>query len=214
MPVTHEQLVDTLRAIHARRGGTPAVLNLLRAGAVRGGSDVLLLTEMVTDSRLKLDLAQQAMDEARHAFMLLRRMQELGYNLSRVPHDLDRLETLWERSRMRDVRHVYSDRGTIGEAEMMEFTALAIIPERDAATKLKANYDALGGDPKTQALIISILRDEERHLAYLEGWLGTYARRFSPRAVAATRDRLEAVYRDMDALYYGALQEYFTRAAA
>ena len=214
MPVTHEQLVDTLRAIHARRGGTPAVLNLLRAGAVRGGSDVLLLSEMVSDSQLKLDLAQHAMDEARHAFMLLRRMQELGYNLTRVPHDLDRLETLWERSRMRDVRHVYSDRGTIGEAEMMEFTALAIIPERDASIKLRANYEALEGDARTQELIISILLDDERHIAYLEAWLERYARRFSPRAVASTRERLEAVYRDLDAIYYAGLQDYLANAAA
>src|SRR2546426_2419393 len=175
MQVTHEQLVDALRGIHARRGGTPALLNLLRAGEVRGGSDVLLLSEMVSDQQLKLDLAHHAMDEARHSFILLRRMQEFGYNPSRVPHDLDRLETLWERSRMRDVRQVYSDRGTIGEAEMMEFTALAIIPERDAATKLRANHEALAGYPPTQAIIMSILRDEERHMAYLEAWLERYA---------------------------------------
>ena len=214
MQVTHEQLVDALRGIHARRGGTPALLNLLRAGEVRGGSDVLLLSEMVSDQQLKLDLAHHAMDEARHAFILLRRMQELGYNPTRVPHDLDRLETLWERSRMRDVRHVYSDRGTIGEAEMMEFTALAIIPERDAATKLRANHEALAGDPPTQAVIMSILRDEERHMAYLEAWLERFARRFSPRAVASTRERLEAVYREMDAVYYAGLQDYFAAAAA
>jgi len=214
MQVTHEQLVEALREIHARRGGTPALLNLLRAGEVRGGSDVLLMSELVSDHQLKRDLAHLAMDESRHAFMLLCRMQELGHSPSRVPHDLDRLETLWERSRMRDVRHVYSDRGTIGEAEMMEFTALAIIPERDAATKLRANHDALDGDPQTQALIMTMLKDEERHISSLEAWLERYARRFSPRAVASSRDRLEAVYHELDAVYYGALQDYFASVAA
>ena len=212
--MTHEELVDALRAIHARRGGTPAVLNLLRAGKVRGGSDVMLLSEMVGDQALKLDLAQLAMDEARHAFMLLRRMQQLGLNAVRVPHDLDRLETLWERSRMRDPRHVYSDRGSVGEAEMMEFTVLALIPERDAANKLRANHEALDADSPTRALITSILADEERHISCLEAWLERYTRRFSPRAVASTRERLEAVYRDMDAVYYGGLEEYFASAAA
>ena len=214
MQVTHEQLVGFLRGIHARVGGTSAVLNLLRAGEVRGGSEVLVLSELVTDPQMRLDFARHAMDESRHAFLLLRRMQELGFNLPRVPHALDRLETLSERSRARDFKQVYAERGPAGDVEVMEFITMALIAEHDAAIKLRANYDALAADPKTQAVIGSILSDESRHITYLNSWLERFEQRFSRRAVAAARQRLEATYEELDGLYYGALHEYLERAAA
>jgi len=96
----------------------------------------------------------------------------------------------------------------------MEFMTMALIAEHDAATKLRANYDALVADPKTQAVIGSILQDESRHIAYLNGWLERFEQRFSRRAVAAARQRLEATYEELDGLYYGALHEYLERAAA
>ncbi len=214
MHVTHEQLVDFLRGLHARVGGTSAVLNLLRAGEVRGGSEVLVLSELVTDPQMRVDFARHAMDESRHAYLLLRRMQELGFNLPRVPRALDRLETLSERSRARDFKQVYTERGPAGDVEVMEFMIMALIAEHDAATKLRANSDALVADPKTQAVIGSILQDESRHIAYLNGWLERFEQRFSRRAVAAARQRLEATYEELDGLYYGALHEYLERAAA
>jgi len=214
MQVTHEQLVGFLRGIHTRVGGTSAVLNLLRAGEVRGGSEVLVLSELVTDPQMRVDFARHAMDESRHAFLLLRRMQELGFNLPRVPQALDRLETLSERSRAPDFKQVYADRGPAGDAEVMEFMTIALIAEHDAATKLRANYDALAGDPRTQAVVGAILQDEARHVAYLNDWLERFEQRFSRRAVVAARERLEATYEELHGLYYGALQGYLERAAA
>jgi len=211
--MTHEQLVDFLRDLHARTGGTAAVLNLLRAGEVRGGAEVLVLSELVTDPQMRLDFARHAMDESRHAFLLLRRMQEFGFNLPRVPQALARLETLSERSRARDFKQVYADRGPAGDAEVMEFMTIALIAEHDAATKLRANYDALAGDPRTQAVVGAILQDEARHIAYLNTWLERFEQRFSRRAVVAARERLEATYEELHGLYYGALQEYLERAA-
>ena len=212
--MTHEQLVDFLRDLHARTGGTAAVLNLLRAGEVRGGAEVLVLSELVTDPQMRLDFARHAMDESRHAFLLLRRMQEFGFNLPRVPQALDRLETLSERSRARDFKQVYADRGPAGDAEVMEFMTIALIAEHDAATKLHANHDALAGDPGTQAVVGAIRQDEARHIAYLNTWLERFEQRFSRRAVVAARERLEATYEELHGLYYGALQEYLERAAA
>ena len=153
------------------------------------------------------------MDESRHAFLLLRRMQEFGFNLPRVPQALDRLETLSERSRARDFKQVYADRGPAGDAEVMEFMTIALIAEHDAATKLRANYDALAGDPRTQAVVGAILQDEARHIAYLNTWLERFEQRFSRRAVVAARERLEATYEELHGLYYGALQEYLERTA-
>jgi len=63
-------------------------------------------------------------------------------------------------------------------------------------------------------VITSILRDEERHIEYLESWLKRFEQRISPRAVAAVRERLQEAFKQIDVVYYGALHEYFERAAA
>ena len=214
MTATHEHMVDLLRSIHARPGGTGAILNLIRGSEVRGAADLAVLTDLVTDPQRKMDLARHAFDEARHGYLLLRRMHELGFQAFRLPPELDRVEGLIARSRVRDVKEVYTDRGSVSEAALMEFTTAAFIPENDAVTKLKANHEALADDPRTQAVIAGILRDEARHIAYLGSWLERFEKRFSRRAVAATRERLEEVFRQLDVVYYGAMQNYFDRAAA
>lgn len=212
--MTHDDLVQVLRAIHARAGGTGAILNLIRGSEVRGAADLAVLSDLVDDPRRKLQLSRHAFDEGRHSYILLRRMIELGFRPFRLPPELDRLEGLLERSRARDVKQVYTERGSVSEAELLEMTVAALIPERDAYAKLCANHEVLHGDPKTQAALGGILRDEERHIAYLQDWLGAFARRFSERAVNAASERLGEAFAQVNVVYYGALQEYFTRAAA
>jgi len=214
MEATHEQMVAFLRSIHARPGGTGAILNLIRGSEVRGASDLAALSDVVTEPERKMDLTRHGMDEARHSYLLLRRMIELDFQPFRLPPELDRLEGLLARCRHPDVKEVYMERGAVSEAALLEFTVAAYIPENDAAGKLKANFDALTGDPGTQAVIGAILRDEERHIAYLGAWLERFERRFSRRAVNATRERLGEAFRQLDVIYYGAMQEYFERTAA
>ena len=214
MESSQQHMVAFLRMVHARAGGTGAILNLIRASEVRGGADIIALTDLVSHPQLKMDLAKHAMDEARHSYLLLRRMTQLGFAAYRLPPELDRLESLFERSRARDVKQVYTDRGSIDDAELMEIMMVAYIPENDAAVKLQANYEALSDDPDSQAVITSILRDEERHIEYLGSWLKRFERRLSPRFVAATLERLQEAFDQLDAAFYGAFHEYLERAAA
>ena len=214
MDATYAQLLDLMGAIHAHPGGTGAMLNLIRASEVRAAGDLNPLSDLVTDPKLKLDLARHGFDEARHSYLLLRRMHEIGFKAYRLPSELDRVEGLLARSRARDVKQVYAERGSVADAEVMELMIAAYIPERDAVVKLQANYETLGHDPTTQAVIGGILRDEHRHVAYLAAWLEHFERRFSPRAVTAARERLEAVFAQLNVVYYGAVHEYFARAAA
>jgi hypothetical protein len=214
MQLSHEQLVEFLRSIHARPGGTGAMLNLIRVSKVRGATDIAALSDLVSDPRIKLDLARHGYDEARHSYLLLRRMDEIGFKAFRLPADLDRVEGLLARSRARDVKQVYAERGSVADAELMELLIAALIPEKDAIGKFRANVDALAVDQRTQSVIGSMLRDEERHVAYLEGWLEWFERRFSPRAVRAAHERLEEAFEQLTTVYYAGLQEYFTRAAA
>ena len=214
MQITHERLVDFLRSIHSRPGGTGAILNLIRGSEVRGAADINLLTDLVSDQQAKLDLARHAFDEARHAYILIRRMNELGFKPYRLPPEVDRVEGLLARCRARDVKQVYTERGRVDDAELMEVLVASLIPESDAVGKLRANLEVLESDPGTQTVLAGIIRDEQRHVAYLSGWMERFERRFSPRAVAATRERLEEVFRQLDVTYYAGLQEYFERAAA
>lgn len=214
MQVSHEQLVDFLRSIHSRAGGTGAMLNLIRVSEVRGGTDIMALSDLVSDSRIKLDLARHAYDEARHSYILLRRMDEIGFKAFRLPAELDRVDGLLARSRARDVKQVYADRGSVADAELMEILIAALIPEKDAVGKLRGNFDALTGDHKTQAVLASMLRDEERHVAYLTSWLEWFEKRFSPRAVKAAHERLEDAFEQLTMVYYNGIHQYFDQAAA
>jgi hypothetical protein len=214
MQLSHDQLVEVLRGIHARSGGTGAILNLVRCSEVRGAADLSVLSDLVHDPQRKLQLARHAADEARHGYILLRRMVEIGFRAFRLPPELDRLEGLLDRSRARDAKVVYSQRGHVSEAELMEIAMAALINEEDAFLKLRANHDVLAGDPKTQAMLGGILRDEDRHIVYLTDWMTGFQRRFSPRAVAAVRERLSLIFDELNATYYAALSEYLSQAAA
>jgi bacterioferritin (cytochrome b1) len=208
----HDELVDFLREIHARPGGVGAILNLIRAAKVRAAADINALTDVVSEVELKLDLARHGCDEARHAYMLIRRMHDLGFHPFRVPPALDRVGELLDRSRARDPKQVYSERGRVSEAELLEFAVAGLLTEQDSVVKLRANHDALRDDRETRAVIGHILLDEERHVAYLTTWLERFEQRFSPRAVAKTRERLGDVLRQLDQVYYDALADYFERA--
>jgi hypothetical protein len=211
--VSHARMVDYLRDIHARPSGTGAILNLFRGAKVRGAADLNVLADVVADPGWRLDLARHGFDEVRHSYLLLRRMEELHFRAFRLPPQVDRVEGLFERCRARDVKDVYADRGSVNEAELMELAAAVFIPEKDAVLKLRANYEALADDPRTQTLVGIMLRDDERHVDYLGAWLLHFERRFSPRAVKAALDRLRAVFDDLNFVYYGSLEDYFVRAA-
>ena len=214
MELTHAQLVDFLRSIHVRPGGTGAILNLIRVSEVRGATDVSALSDVVSDPKIKLDLARHAYDEARHGYILLRRMGEVGFRSFRLPPELDRVEGLLASSRARDVKQVYAERGSVEDAELMELLIAALIPERDAIAKFHANFDALTDDHRTQSVIGSMLRDEDRHVAYLESWLRWFEGRFSARAVKMARERLEDAFEQLTTVYYAGLNDYFARTAA
>ena len=211
--MTHAQLVEFLRGIHARPAGTGAILNLIRGAKVRGAADLDILTDVVADSSLRLELARHGLDETRHAYRLVRRMGELRFTPVRLPPALDRVEGLFARCRARDVRQVYEERSWLGEVELLEFLTAVLLPELDAVAKLAANYEALAGDPRTQVLIGRMLRDDRRHAAYLRARLAVFGERFSARVVARTEERLRGVLKELDVAYYAALEGYLARAA-
>lgn len=206
-------MLELLRDLHARPGGTGAILNLIWASKVRGTADLSVLSLLIADVHVSLLLARHGSDEARHAYGLARRMTELRFAPFRVPPELDRAEGLLARCRARDVKQVYAERGWVSDAELMELIVATLILETDAAVKLRANLDVLGHDPETQALVGAILSDDQRHVAYLRERLGWFEARFSRRAVAAARERLEEAFGQLTSIYYGALQGYFDRAA-
>lgn len=210
--MTHAQLVEFLRAIHARPGGTGAILNLARGAKARGAADLSVLTDVVADSSLRLEMARHGLDESRHAYWLVRRMLQIGFAPVRLPSEIDRVDALFARSRARNVHDVYQERGWLGEVELMELLTAVLIPEEDAVVKLAANYEALTGDPRTRALIGRMLQDDRRHVAYVRARLRQYGERFSPRVVARTEERLRGVFEELSVAYYAALDGYLARA--
>jgi uncharacterized ferritin-like protein (DUF455 family) len=214
MEITREQLVDFLRSIHARPNGTGALLNLIRASEVRAAAGLSCLADVISDDQLRLDVSRHAADEARHAYILVRRMNEIGFTPGRLPLAIDRTEGIVDACRARDPKEVYDQRGYFEEHEVLETLVAASLAERDALPKLQANYDVLANDPKTQAVLGSILRDEHRHVEYLDTWVERFAERVSAAAVRETRERLQAAFTDLNVVFYAALDDYLRSAEA
>jgi hypothetical protein len=214
MDITPGQLKDFIRSIHDRPNGTGALLNLIRASEVRGAADLTCLADVISDEVLRLDVTRHAADEARHGYLLVRRMHEIGFAPSRLPAGVDRTESIVAHCRARDVKQVWVERGTFEDEETLELLVAATIAEKDAIPKLHANYQVLSGDPGTQAVIGSILRDEERHVAYLSSWIDRFERRVSAEAVRATRARLEAGFAEANLLFYAGFEDYLRSAEA
>src|SRR5262249_54951851 len=214
MELTHGQLRDFIRSIHARPTGPGAPLNPARASEVRAAAELSCLADVTLDDELRLDVTRHAADEARHAHLLVRRMGEIGFAPSRLPPAVDRTEAVIAQCRARDVKQVWNERGTFTDEETLELLVAAAIAERDALPKLQANHDVLERDPPTQALIGSILRDEHRHVEYLDSWVERFAQRVSAEAVRATRARLEAAFDTANLAFYGGFEEYLRSAAA
>jgi len=173
--VTHAQLVEFLRAIHARPAGTGAILNLIRGAKVRGAADLDVLTDIVADPSLRLELARHGLDETRHAYRLARRMDELGFAPVRLPREMDRVAGLFARCRARDVHDVYEKRSWLGDVELLEFLTAVLLPELDAVAKLAANHEALAGDLVAAAAVeemvalAPVLGDPDAALEHLDG---------------------------------------------
>lgn len=208
-----ESLLDFFRRIHSREGGTGIVLNVIRGAKARAAAELSILIDLVSDPTLKLELARHASDEVRHVHLLLRRMGDLGVRAFRLPEALDRLDGLLARSRARDLREVYANRGTVSEAELMELIVAAHVVKCDSVRKLSAHRDVLA-DAETRALLSDVITDESRHLTYLGRWIGRFEERFSRRAVARARERLEDALTRVDFEYYCALEHYSGRVAA
>jgi len=211
---TNRQLVDFMRSIYARPNGTGAILNQIRASEVRAAVELSALTDVIADEQLRLDVTRHALDESRHAYILVRRMHDIGFAPSRLPVPVDRTEGLMKRCRGRDVKQVFDQRGMLDDVEVMEMLMAASIAERDALPKLKANYEALRNDPRTQAVIGSILHDENRHVAYLTEWVERFEKRVPAEVVQETRERLDSAFEDVNALFFGALDDYLKAAEA
>jgi len=206
------EMVEFLRAVHARPGGTGALLNLIRASEVRGATDLGAMADVVRDERLKLAVTRHAADEARHAYLLVRRLAEMGVSPRRLPPEVDRTEALIARCGARDTKRVYQERQELSDEETAECLIATFIAEADAVPKLEANYAVLAPDPKTQAVIGSILKDEHRHVTYLRDWIERFDRRLPPGMVAAARERLDAVFAELNLVFYASFEAYLRSA--
>jgi rubrerythrin len=214
MKMTRSELLEFIRSIHGRPRGTGALLNLIRASEVRAAADLSCLTEIISDERLRLDVTKHAADEARHTYILVRRMNEIGFAPSRLPLAVDRTEGIVTKCRGRDPKRVYADREFFDDEETFEILSAAAIAERDALPKLEANYEALTNDPQTQAVIGSILRDEHRHVAYLEDWVARFGTRVPSEFARETAERLAVGFEELNGLFYASFADYLRSAEA
>ncbi len=213
MDVMTAQMTEFIKSIHARPNGTGALLNLIRASELRAAADLSTLSDVISDDELKLDVARHASDEARHAFILQRRMREIGFLASRLPPAVDRHDALLVQCGARDPKQVYAQRGMFTEEEIFETLVAFLIAERDAFPKLEINYAVLASDPGTQTVIGSLIRDEIRHIHYLGTWIDRIGERLPAGDARRVEERVTAVFSEVNDLFYPAFDAYLAGAA-
>jgi len=211
MTASYDRVLGLLRDVRSRPDALGALLNLVRGTRVRVAAELTALADLVEYGALQLDLARLASEDARSAYALLGRMQELRFAAQRLPRELDRVDELLARCRARSVNDVYAVGGTVGDTEAMEFLIAMQLLRRDAFAELQAGHDAFHEAFHVESLLADMLHDEAEHLACLDEWMRWFERRFSARAVTVAQSRLERAFAQVSSTYLAALPDYFAR---
>jgi 1,2-phenylacetyl-CoA epoxidase catalytic subunit len=151
------------------------------------------LIQIAPNRPAKVFLSTQTADEGRHLEVLIHRLRELG-----VPHPEEEIQRRGSPSLLRfRERLIDLVRGQDWAAaifaqnvilECMEFAAF------DAHVRR--------ADPRTREMLDGIIKDERRHIGFGENELGRRMREHP-----STRDRIEGVRRELDALVLQSFEE-------
>jgi bacterioferritin (cytochrome b1) len=161
------------------------LLSYYRAAELRGADLLGRLLRKTDDPHLHINLTRHFADEARHAWLWTRRIQELGAAPLPVVDGYQR--------RLRQYVGLPSS--------VLELLALTHVAEERVQQRYREHAARPGEDPRTVAVLQIITADEEWHLAWIETWLAGQAREYGSGQIVALLDR----YRALEAKAYAEL---------
>ncbi len=171
------------------------LLSYYRAAELQGAGLLQRLLRKTDDPELQIKLTHHLADEARHAWMWTELISELGG----VPAAIHK----GYQQRLR--RHVGIP------SSVLDLLALTHIVEERAQQRYREHAVRPGEDPRTVAVLQTIVADEEWHLAWVKAWLTKQEKKEGRTRITALLDH----YRALEANAYAELmtEEERLRAA-
>ncbi len=181
------------RAVWSSPARKRATLELFARTEADGARDVAAAARRTRDPWLHEHLTRHAADEERHAALFRERAAVLAASAAaRVPSPtgLERAFDL-DAGRADLDTHGFLQAGLYDELGEVAYLAMLHVAEKRAAALFRLHRDLLDGDPDTQAIFDSILRDEAYHVAYtgqvLKRWRAAGRGREVERALEEAR---------------------------
>lgn len=141
------------------------LMNTLAVGEADSAIDLDRVACHVRDRALSRRIYQHYAEERRHARLLGRRLEELGFAIRPLPPELD-YESYAQRFAMGTPRSRLDDPTPFSPADLIVFLCGSKAAEERAIAELTGLADALVEDPVTVSLLRAIYEDEIRHVSY------------------------------------------------
>lgn len=161
-----------------------------------GGRDIAAAALRVGDEEIRGHLLRHAEDEKRHAEMFRHRAADLRAEHG-LAHDEDQdSDKLYDLTRGRpDTEldaHGFYTVGLLDELGEVPYLAMLHVAEQRAEKLFDLHASLIEDDPETQAVFLSILKDEKYHVAYtgriLDKWRKEGRERDVKRALRGARE--------------------------
>lgn len=147
------------------------LLNQYRAAEIRGAGAIMRLSNLADDSRLRHDLSRHLRDEAVHAWLWTRAIEDLGGDIT-------------------DVEDPYQARlgANFGVPKTFEeLLAVTLVSESRGLAQYESHLSDESTSPAISRVLRGILKDERWHVSYIEQELETLAKRDSSVSEAIAR---------------------------
>lgn len=161
------------------------VLSYYREAELRGADLLQRLLRRADDPVLQINLTRHLADEARHAWLWTKLVDDLGGEPAAIPNGYQ--------------RHLRRQVGI--PSTVCELLALTHVVEERVQQRYREHAARPEQDPHTVAVLQTIITDEEWHVAWVRDWLAAHEKMPGGELVSALLDR----YRALEANAYAEL---------
>jgi len=171
------------------------LLSYYRAAELRGADLLQRLLRKTNDSELQIKLTRHLADEARHAWLWTELICKLGGEPAAIHNGYQQ--------RLR--------RQVGLPSSVLDLLILTHVVEERVQQRYREHAARLGEDPRTIAVLRTVVTDEEWHLAWVRDWLAEQEKKEGRTRITAVLDH----YRALEANAYAELmtEEERLRAA-
>ncbi|MFQ5698694.1 MAG: ferritin-like domain-containing protein [Myxococcota bacterium] len=163
------------RRIVGNREAYRLLMNSLAVGEAMSAVDLDRIAEHIPDPALARKVYRHFAEERRHARLFRRRLEDLGFEVTPLPPELE-YETYASEFGMGTPHARLDDPEPFSTAELIEFFSGSMAGEERACAEMEGLIASMVDDPVTVKLLETIHADEVRHVSYATEEMNRLAR--------------------------------------